>query len=45
MTVKLNYKHNLEPFNCMHCPIDWGCRIQRLLLCRGVRPLPNECPV
>ena len=24
-------------------PVGWGCRIQRLLLCRGVR-LPNECP-
>ena len=21
----------------------WGCRIHRLLLCRGVRP-PNKCP-
>ena len=28
------------------CPIDWGCRIHRLLLCRGVRPHhTNECPV
>ena len=26
------------------CPVGWGCRIHRLLLCRGVRPLPNECP-
>ena len=23
--------------------VGWGCRIHRLLLCRGVRP-PNECP-
>ena len=23
-------------------PVGWGCRIHRLLLCRGVRP-PNEC--
>ena len=22
------------------CPIGWGCRIHRLLLCRGVKPLP-----
>ena len=22
------------------CPVDWGCRIHRLLLCRGVRPHP-----
>ena len=21
------------------CPVGWGCRIHRLLLCRGVRPL------
>ena len=26
-------------------PIGWVCRIHRLHLCRGVRPLPNECPV
>ena len=28
------------------CPVSWGCRIQGLLLCRGVRPpLPNKCPI
>ena len=27
----------------LFCPVSWGCRIHRLLLCRGVRP-PNECP-
>ena len=26
------------------CPVSWDCRIHRLLLCRGVRPPPNECP-
>ena len=26
------------------CPVGWGCRIHRLLLCRGVRPPPNWCP-
>ena len=26
------------------CPVGWGYRIHRLLLCRGVRPSPNECP-
>ena len=27
------------------CPVSWGCRIHRLLLCRGVRPPPhNGCP-
>ena len=25
-------------------PVGWGCRIHRLLLCRGVRPPPKECP-
>ena len=25
-----------------HCPIGWGCRIHRLLLCRGVRPFPTS---
>ena len=24
------------------CPIDWGCRIHRLHLCRGIRPLPQR---
>ena len=24
-------------------PVGWGCKIHRLLPCRGVR-LPNECP-
>ena len=23
----------------VNCPVGWGCRIHRLLLCRGVRPL------
>ena len=27
-----------------YCPVGWGCRIHRLLLCRGVRPTPNKCP-
>ena len=31
----------IKPFDC---PVGWGCRIHRLLLCRGVRPPPNECP-
>ena len=33
--------HRLIQYNL--CPVGWGCRIHRLLLCRGVR-LPNECP-
>ena len=32
-------------FERYSCPVDWGCRIHRLLLCRRVRPPPtNECP-
>ena len=26
------------------CPVGWGRRIHRLLLCRGIRPPLNECP-
>ena len=25
------------------CPVGWGCRIHRLILCRGVRAPHNEC--
>ena len=25
-------------------PVGWGCRIHRLLLCRGLRLPPDECP-
>ena len=28
-----------------NCPVGWGCRIHRLLLCRGVRPPPNTTSV
>ena len=28
----------------MICPVGWGCRKHQLLLCREVRPPPNECP-
>ena len=28
----------------VHCPVGWGCRIHQLHLCRGVTPLPNDCP-
>ena len=30
-------------FNEYYCPVSWGCRIHRLILCRRVRP-HNECP-
>ena len=35
--IKKNQIHSPRPF----CPVDWGCRIHRLLLCRGVRSLPQ----
>ena len=35
-------KYPLRPKN-MNCPAGWGCRIHRLILCRGVRT-PYECP-
>ena len=29
----------------LSCPVGWGCRIHRLLLCRGGKtPLHNQCP-
>ena len=43
-----NHFLNLKPFTIVQtnelCPVGWGCRIYRLLLCRGVRPSPNESP-
>ena len=27
-------------FHPAFCPVDWGCRIHQLLLCRGLRPPP-----
>ena len=32
----------LLTFNSVYCPVGWGCRIHRLLLCRGIRPLPTS---
>ena len=28
-------------FQPLDCPVGWGCRIHRLLLCRGLRPPPQ----
>ncbi len=28
----------------LYCPVGWDCRIHRLLLCRGFKTPPNECP-
>ena len=39
-TNHIAIKKNILSF----CPVDWGCRIHRLLLCRRVRP-HNECSV
>ena len=39
--------NSLSAYSCFQislCPFGWGCRIHQLLLCRGVRPPPNECP-
>ena len=45
---RINYsKSGIILYDIQHlpCPVGWGCRIHRLLLCRGVRtPPPNECP-
>ena len=50
--IKLKKNNNLNFFNSLlsifisfSCLVGWGCRIHRLLLCRGVRsPSPNEDP-
>ena len=34
----------LSHFKSASCPVGWSCRIHRLLLYRGVRHTPNECP-
>ena len=44
-TIKLLYvKGDWMRSQINICPVGWGCKIHRLLLCRGVRPPPNECP-
>ena len=35
---------SLKQLKNINCPVGWGFRIHQLLLCRGVRPPPNECP-
>ena len=40
--IFLSNTDNLNADVC--CPVDWGCRIHRLHICRGVRPPPNEWP-
>ena len=43
--AKLNYlKYNCFHIDIVYCPVDWGCRIHQLHLCRGVILPPNECP-
>ncbi len=42
--AELNYlKKNCLTFNSVYCPVDWGCRIHQLHLCRGISSL-NEYP-
>ena len=36
----LSIHNNIELYNDS-CPVSWGGRIHRLLLCRGVRPLTS----
>ena len=40
---ELNLDYLQFPFG--FSPGEWGCRIQQLHLCRGVRPTHNGCPV
>ena len=52
MSLTGNFLGNIQLIYLMtlvlHCPVDWGCRIYWLHLCRGVRPPHNnnnnECP-
>ena len=41
-----HFSHPRAPLwtSCAHCPVGWSCRIHRLHLCRGIKPLPNMCP-
>ena len=43
LTIQLKISHLFIQLNFKTCPVGWGCRIHRPLLCRGVRPR-NECP-
>ena len=38
-----NYSKYKAGAHCIHGPVDWGCRIHWLHLCRWVR-LPKKCP-
>ena len=42
MVIKMIVPINLKQI--INCPVSWGCRIYQLLLCREIRPPPNECP-
>ena len=43
--LQYGYKVFTQPEH-HYCPVGWGCRIHRLLLCRGISLLhpTNECP-
>ena len=44
MYLSLSDINNFIHPSFLSCPVCWGCRIHRLHLCSGVRPLPNEYP-
>ena len=37
-------RYVFETSNLTFCPVGWKCIIHWLLLCKGVRPSPNEFP-
>ena len=37
----MDLKNQVQILDCL---VGWGCRIHWLLLCSGVRPLPNKYP-
>ena len=45
MASVVNFMTLSDILYILSCSVGWGCRIQRLLLCKEVRTLsPNECP-
>ena len=46
-SVKMSEKKNMQTkfiTKISSSPVNWGCRIHGMLLCRGVRTHPNKCP-
>ena len=44
MFISINLNISIRMYLYFCCPVNWGCRIHWLPLCRGVRPPTNECP-